>query len=149
MTNLIRREPMREFDELFARLALPGFGPWLRTFGEAGRAMEWAPRTDITETDKEYLIKADLPGVKREDVSVTVEGGVIAIRGERRQEKEEKTEKAHRVERSYGAFYRSFALPEDAATVSDIHAEYKDGVLALHIPKVKAAKSKAVQVKVE
>jgi HSP20 family protein len=147
--NLIHREPMREVDEFFARLAPLGFGRWPRVLGEdAGKALEWSPAADVTETESEYLVKAELPGVKREDVKVTVEAGILTIQGERRQEKEEKTQKRHRIERSYGCFQRSFSLPQDAA-VSDIHADCKDGVLAVHIPKAKVAKPKSVQIKVE
>ena len=76
---------------------------------------EWAPLVDISEDDKEYLIKAELPEVKKEDVKVTAEEGTLTITGERKFEKEEKGKKYHRVERSYGSFVRNFSLPDDAS----------------------------------
>jgi HSP20 family protein len=102
---------------------------------------------DITEDEKEWVVKADLPEVKKEDVNVTVENGVLTITGERKFEKEEKDKKYHRIERSYGNFLRSFTLP-DAADSSKVTAEFKDGVLKVHLPKGEKAKPKAVEVKV-
>ena len=102
---------------------------------------------DITEDDKEYLVKADLPEVKKEDVKVTVENGVLIITGERKFEKEEKDKRYHRLERSYGNFLRSFTLP-GAADGSKVSAEFKDGVLKVRLPKTEKAKPKAVEVKV-
>lgn len=146
--NIMRWEPFAGLDDLFGRFGPMSFNRWPRIFETEGKAVEWAPTADISETEKEYLVKAELPGVKREDLKVTVENGVLSIQGERKQEKEEKGEKLHRIERAYGAFYRSFALP-DNVSASDIHAECKDGVLFVHIPKMKAEKSKAVHIKVE
>jgi HSP20 family protein len=94
----------------------------------------WAPLVDITEDDKEYLIKVELPEIKKEDVKVTVENGTLTISGERKFEKEEKDKKYHRVERAYGSFVRSFALPE-GTDGSKVSADYKDGVLKVHLPK--------------
>src|ERR1700704_2710218 len=87
---------------------------------------DWEPLADITEDDKEYVIKAELPEVKKEDVKVTVENGVLTIAGERRFEKEETKKKYHRVERAYGSFVRSFSLPDDADG-SKVQAEFKNG----------------------
>ncbi len=102
---------------------------------------------DITEDDKEYLIKAELPEIKKEDVKITVQNNVLAISGERKYEKEEKDKKYHRVERAYGSFLRSFTLPEDADG-SKVAAEYKDGILTVHLPKSEKAKPKSIDVKV-
>jgi HSP20 family protein len=114
---------------------------------EAMTVTEWAPSVDIIEDDKEWLVKADLPEVKKDDVKVTVENGVLTITGERKLEKEEKDKKYHRIERSYGSFLRSFTLP-DAADGTKVNAEFKDGVLKVHLPKSEKAKPKAVEVKV-
>jgi HSP20 family protein len=114
---------------------------------EAMTVAEWSPLVDITEDDKEYLIKADLPEVKKEDVKLTVQDDVMSISGERKYEKEEKGKKYHRVERAYGSFMRSFTLPEDADG-SKVSAEYKDGVLKVHLPKSEKAKPKSIEVKV-
>ncbi len=108
---------------------------------------EWAPLVDISEDDKEYLIKAELPEVKREDVKVTAEEGTLTITGERTFEKEEKGRKYHRVERSYGSFVRNFSLPDDASPAK-VSAEFKDGVLSVHLAKTQKAKPKQIEVKV-
>lgn len=107
----------------------------------------WAPTVDIQETDAEYLIKAELPEVKKEDVKVTVKDGVLTLEGERRQEKEEKDKKFHRVERSYGKFVRCFTMPEDANPQS-VRADFKEGVLNVHLVKSQAPKPKGIEVTV-
>jgi HSP20 family protein len=109
---------------------------------------DWAPRVDIAETDKAFEIKAEIPEVNKEDVKVTVDNGVLTIRGERKQEKEEKGKKFHRVERYYGIFTRSFTLP-DNVDETKISASFKNGVLNLQIQKIKEAKPKSIEVKVE
>ena len=113
--------------------------------GEAG---EWTPTANISETDKEYLIKAELPEVKKEDVKVTLQDGAITIKGERKHKKKEKSENEIRVESYYGTFSRSFALP-DNIDPKGVHAESKDGVLSLHIPKSESAKPKQITVDVK
>ena len=150
MNTLIRWDPFKEMEDLQSRFArLFGSTPARIANGdkEALTVAEWAPSVDITEDDKEYLVKADLPEVKKEDVKVTVENGVLTITGERKFEKEEKGKKYHRIERSYGNFLRSFTLPE-AADGSKVNAEFKDGVLKVRLPKTEKAKAKAVEVKV-
>jgi HSP20 family protein len=108
---------------------------------------DWAPLADITEDDKEYVIKAELPDVKKEEVKVTVENGTLTISGERKFEKEEKKKKYHRVERSYGSFVRSFTLP-DQADSSKVKAEFKNGMLTVRVPKNEKAKPKQIEVNV-
>jgi len=110
-------------------------------------AAEWSPLVDISEDDKEYLIKAELPEVKKEDVKVTAEAGTLTIMGERKFEKEEKGRKYHRVERAYGSFGRSFSLPDDASPMK-VSAEFKDGVLVVHLVKDEKARPQQVEVKV-
>jgi HSP20 family protein len=114
---------------------------------EALTVAQWSPLVDITEDEKEYLIKAELPEMKKEDVRLTVENDVLAISGERKFEKEEKGRKYHRVERAYGSFVRSFSLPEDADG-SKVTADFKDGMLQVHLPKSEKAKPKAIEIKV-
>lgn len=104
-------------------------------------ATEWAPLVDVSEDDKEFTVKADLPEVKKEDVHVTLENGSLRITGERKFEKEEKGKRYHRIERSYGKFERSFVLPEGTKT-DQIKAEFKDGTLNVHIPKTPAPEAK-------
>jgi len=108
---------------------------------------DWAPAVDITETDKAYLVKADLPGVKKEDIKLTHENGVLAIEGERRQEHKETKDKVHREESTYGRFYRSFTLPEDAE-VERIEAVQKDGTLTVTIPRNPQKQPKARSIKI-
>jgi HSP20 family protein len=108
---------------------------------------EWAPLVDISEDDKEYLIKAELPEVKKEDVKVTAEEGTLTITGERKFEKEAKGKKYHRVERAYGSFVRNFSFPDDASP-SKVSADFKDGVLSVHLAKTEKAKPQQIEVKV-
>lgn len=108
---------------------------------------EWAPLVDISEDDQEYLIKAELPEVKKENVKVTAEEGTLTIMGERKFEKEEKGRKYHRVERSYGSFVRNFSLPDDASP-AQVSAEFKEGVLTVHLAKTAKAKPQQIEVKV-
>ena len=156
MPILTRWEPFKghldrwkELEDMEKRLSTYLARPTVRA--EAGKeamtVAEWSPLVDITEDEKEYLIKADLPEVKKEDVKLTVQDDVMSISGERKYEKEEKGKKYHRVERAYGSFMRSFTLPEDADG-SKVSAEYKDGVLKVHLPKSEKAKPKSIEVKV-
>ena len=120
---------------------------WPENQEEPMAVAEWAPLVDISEDDKEYLIKAELPEVKKEDVKVTAEEGTLTITGERKFEKEEKGKKYHRVERSYGGFMRNFSLPDDASAAK-VSAEFKDGVLTVHLTKTEKAKPQQIEVKV-
>ncbi len=150
MNAFSRWDPFKEAEELQGRLSkLLGLAPARTGNGgqESMTVAQWAPSVDIVEDEKEWLVKADLPEVKKEDVKVTVEDGVLTVAGERRFEKEEKDKKYHRIERSYGNFLRSFALP-DAADAGKVTAEFKDGVLRVHLPKTEKAKPQAVEVKV-
>ena len=142
-------DPFREIGELenrlekyFGKSLAPGNGG-----KEAMAVAEWAPLVDITEDAKEYLVKAELPEIKKEEVKVSVEDGDLSISGERKFEKEEKGKKYHRIERSYGSFMRRFTLPE-AVDATKVNAEFKDGVLTVHLPKSEKATPKAVEVKV-
>lgn len=143
MSMLMRRNPFRELEEMQARLN--------RLFGESAADEPllggWAPAVDIQETDKEYAVKADLPDVKKEDVSVEVLNGMLTIQGERKQEKEERGKKLHRVEREFGQFVRRFSLPGDV-DIAAVRAQFKDGVLHVTLPKTAASTPKSVEVKV-
>jgi HSP20 family protein len=147
--TLVRWDPFRELEDMSDRLnrmfSRPSIGS--KNGKETLTVADWTPTVDISETDGEYVIKAELPEVKKEDVKVTLEDGVLTLSGERRQEKEEKHTKYHRVERSYGSFVRSFSLPE-LVDESKVKAEYKDGVLSLHLPKAEKVKPRAIEVKV-
>jgi HSP20 family protein len=146
--SIIRWEPFTGFDDAFARMPSL-FGRLPRRYeAEANRALDWAPSVDISETDAEFLIRAELPAIKKEDVSITVDDGMLTISGERRQKAEDKSEKLHRVESVYGKFSRSFTLPDSADTDS-IRAESKDGVITVHVTKTKAVPRKPTEIKVQ
>ena len=148
---LVRWDPFRELEEMSDRLnrmiARPAANPAGGSGKEVMTVADWTPTVDISESEAEYAIKAELPEVKKEDVKVTVEDGALTIQGERKQEKEEKGKKYHRIERSYGRFVRTFTLP-DAVDESKVRAEYAEGILHLHLPKSEKAKPKQIDVKI-
>jgi len=148
---IVRWDPFRELEEMSDRLnrmiTRPGAAQTAAQGKEVMTVADWAPTVDISETEAEYAIKAELPEVKKEDVKVTVEDGVLTLQGERKQEMEDKGKKYHRIERSYGRFVRSFTLP-DTVDESKVKAEYTDGVLHLHLPKSEKAKPKQIDVKI-
>ncbi len=148
--SLVRWDPFASVDESFDRLLPRLLGRWPRmAFDQSAIKYEWKPSADISETDKEYLIRAELPAVKKDDVKVTFENGVITIEGERKQEKEEKNEKVHRTESFYGSFARSFSLP-DNINADAIRCDSKDGVLTVHVPKLPAKQQpQPKQIRVE
>jgi len=147
--NLVKWDPFRELEDVSNRLNRI-FGQSLAR-SESGQNMlavaDWAPSVDISETDSAYLIKGEIPGVKKDDVKVTIQDGMLTIQGERRQEKEEKGKKFHRIECSYGSFARSFRVPSDADENS-VKAEFKDGMLNVTLAKSEKAKPKSINVSV-
>jgi HSP20 family protein len=145
--SLVRWDPFADMDTFFNRLMPSGFARWPHLSGDNGK-LEWAPSADISETDQEYVIRASLPAVKKEDVKVTVDNGIITIKGERKQQKEDKSEKFHRVESFYGTFERSFSLPENINSDA-IRCESKDGILTVHIPKIEPQKATPKQISVQ
>jgi HSP20 family protein len=150
MNTLTRWDPFQEMDDLQKRLtSIFGLAPQRPIDGreETMTVAQWLPLVDITEDDKEYLIKAELPEVKKDEVKVNVEGGVLTISGERKFEKELKDKKYHRIERAYGSFVRSFSVPDDADD-SKVSAEFKDGLLTVRLTKSEKARPKSIEVKV-
>ena len=146
--TLVRRNPYRELEDMSDRLNRIFSRPSAQTNeNEPMMVADWVPSVDVNESDGEYQIRAEIPDVKKDDVKVTLEKSVLTIQGERKQEKEEKGRKYHRVERTYGRFVRSFALP-DLVEEEKVKAEFKDGVLHLRLPKSEKAKPKTIEVKV-
>lgn len=143
--QLTRWNPLVEMDEIQQRLNRLLFDRTARTAGEG--FADFTPAVDIQETDNDFLVKADLPGLKKEEIKLQVADGVLAIEGERRQEKEEKGKRFHKVEREYGRFVRRFALPIEIDG-EKVRAEFKDGVLNVVLPKAPAAKPTHIEVKV-
>jgi HSP20 family protein len=147
--RVIKWEPFRDMDDMFDRFFAESMRRWPRQAGEPQHQVrEWAPAADVSETEGEYLIKAELPEVRKEDVSITVQDGVLTLAGERRQEKRDDSEKVHRVERHYGSFARRFALPENADE-QHIRAESRDGVILIHIPKQQQVEPQPRQIEIQ
>ncbi len=158
--NLIRREPnlpffprfegnlLHEMEEMSDRLG-KFLGPWTRPYEktEPFKVADWTPAADIQETEKEYLLKLEIPEVKKEDVKVMLQDNELTVTGERKLEKEEKGKKFHRIERAYGTFVRTFTVPTDADETK-INAEFKDGLLLLKLPKLDKPRPKTIEVKV-
>jgi HSP20 family protein len=143
--NLTRWDPFRELETLSTRMNQL-FPPTVRRADDVTFA-DWAPAVDVQESDKEYLVKADLPEIKKEDMKIAIDDGVLSMEGERKQEKEEKNKKFHKVERVYGKFVRRMALPSDVDEMK-VSAEFKDGVLNVHLPKTENARPHSVDVKI-
>lgn len=147
--NLIKWDPFRDLEDVSTRLNRI-FGRSLarsESSNEMLTVADWAPSVDISETDAEYLIKGEIPGVKKGDVEITIQDGMLTIKGERKQEKEEKSKKFHRIECSYGSFMRSFRMPDDADE-SKVRAKFEDGVINVTLPKSAKANDKAKAVNV-
>ena len=151
MTNLVKRNqhnPRSIFEELFDGdfENLLTFEP--RRFGRGLESMKsnaWSPRVDIRETEDALIFDAEMPGIKEEDVEVTVENNVLTVKGERKFEKDEKDENFHRIERCYGSFQRAFSLPNNV-DVNDVKANYSNGMLEISFPKKAEAKPKKVKI---
>jgi HSP20 family protein len=146
--QLTKWDPFRGMEDMFDRYTRALDWPRRGSQENMLTGGDWAPRVDIAETDKEFSVKAEIPDVKKEDVKVTVDNGVLTIKGERKQEKEEKNKKFHRVERFYGSFTRSFML-SDNVDENKIEASFKDGMLNLKIPKTEATKPKTIDVMIK
>lgn len=148
MNKLAKWNPLNELSEVQNKLSSLFGRLNMSNVADAGLSFaDWSPLADISENDKEFIIRAELPDVKKEDVKVLIEDGILRISGERHMEKEEKGKKYHRIERAYGSFERSFTLPENSKPAS-MTAEYKDGMLTLSIPKTTETSPKAIEVKV-
>ena len=147
--NIVNWTPFRDMEGFFDRYynAL-GRTPMAGNDVELRKKLQWRPSVDISETDKLYLIKAELPEVKKEDVDVSIENGVLTIAGERHYEAEEDTETKHRIESMYGRFARSFTLPNDVDEAK-IAATSENGVLKVRLPKKEAVAENKVRVSVE
>ena len=141
---LTRYEPV----DLWARLQQQMNDVWRNgTDAETSNVAtsRWMPLVDIKEEPERFLIKADIPGVKPEAIEITMENSTLTIRGERNEEKRDDADGWHRVERSHGAFYRRFAMP-DTADAEHIKATSKDGVLEIQVPKRTVAKARKIDV---
>ena len=142
MNTLSIWNPIHEMDELFQ-------GRLGSVLGGGGlNSTAWSPVVDIEESSEAYTIRAELPGLSKEKVKVTVENGVLTLSGERDLERRVESKTIHRVERSHGTFIRSFALPEDVDS-ERVAANFKDGLLEIQIAKREEALAKSIEVRVE
>ncbi len=146
--RVIKWEPFRDVDDVFDRFFADAFRRLPRRAGDAQPAFDWAPPADVSETEGEYLITAEIAEVPKENLNITVQDGVLTLSGERRKEKQDEGERMHRVERQFGSFARRFALPEDADDQA-IRAESRDGIVRIHIPKHKVVQPQARQIQVQ
>lgn len=134
----LRKEVDRLFQEFFGKSYFP----------ERWEGIEWVPSIDVSETEDEIIVKADIPGVKPEDIEINLVDNVLTIKGEKKREKEEKKENFYRVERYYGTFMRSIQIPSEV-DVEKIKAQYKDGVLKVTLPKKPESKGKTIKIELE
>jgi HSP20 family protein len=144
--NLSVWDPFREMEELLDRYGRSARKSTAKSDDKTFEVGDWMPVVDIDETEDAFVVKAELPGVEKDDVSVNIDNGVLTIKGEKKIETEDK--KRHRVECAYGSFVRSFTLPQEIKA-EKIEAEYKNGVLNLTIPKSEEVKPKQIEVKVK
>ena len=142
MNTLSIWNPIHEMDELFHNRLASVLG------GEGAQSAAWSPVVDIEESGEAYTIRAELPGLSKEKVKVTVENGVLTLSGERDLERRVETKTFHRVERSHGSFSRSFTLPEDVDSTCVV-ANFKDGLLEIQVAKREEALPKSIEVRVE
>jgi HSP20 family protein len=134
----IQDEMNKLFDDFLGR-------PLMRTEWSEG---VWNPSVDISETKDNVIIKAEMPGLNKEDVKISMQDNMLTLTGEKKQEKEEKETNYHRIERSYGAFSRSFSLPTSVKS-DKIRATYKDGILSITLPKTEEVKPKEIPISIE
>jgi HSP20 family protein len=145
--NLIRYNPTRdlwhlrdEMDKIFNQFTT-------RTFdSEETPEVDWSPRVDITENENSYVVKAELAGLSKDDVKITMKEDVLTIRGEKKSETKSENENVHLLERRYGRFVRAFRLPSSVNS-KKIDATFKDGILTLSLPKAEEAKPKEIEIK--
>jgi HSP20 family protein len=143
--NLIRWQPFRDLLTLQERMNSVLNDPYARLGSPMESASAWFPPVDIHEENDRIVLRAEIPGISREDIELSVENGTLTLRGEKKQEKQVESENAFRQERFYGSFVRSFVLP--ALIEPDrIQATYRDGVLEVVIPKAEEAKPKKIKV---
>ena len=148
--SMVRFDPFRELATMQDRINRIFGDAYTRRFedGDLTQRGEWLPPVDIYENaDQEIVLKAELPGIAREDIDLRVENNTLTLRGERKREAEIKQDQYHRVERSFGSFTRSFSLPSRVDT-DKVRAEFKDGVLSITLPVKAEAKPRQIEVAV-
>ena len=149
MRSMMNRDSFRELEDMSDRLnrLLGGRSASAGGRDESMALADWIPVVDVMETEEEFQIRGELPGVEKKDIKLSVENGVLLISGHREQEKEEKGKRYHKIERAYGSFARSFRVP-DIVDDQKLTAEFKNGVLTVRLPKSDKARPKSIEVTV-
>lgn len=144
MTQMTRYSPtrtlrdlQREVDDIFGRFFNEGSG--------SGSSATWAPRTDMVETEDGYTLQLDVPGMTKEDININLQNNTLTVSGERTLERTNEGEERVRIERSYGTFHRTFALPS-SVNAENIEAKYDDGVLTITVPKTEKASRRRIEI---
>jgi HSP20 family protein len=146
--TIVRWEPLGSLENMLTRMP-NSLAQWPRLFEGAGKGRyDWSPSVDISETDTEYLIRAELPAVSKEDVHITFDNSMLTISGERKQKVDEENERFHCVENFYGRFSRRFSLPQNVDAAA-IRAASKDGIVTVHVPKTTTDAKKAAEIKIQ
>jgi len=146
---MINQDSLRELENMSQRLngVLRGRSAPREDREEAMAFADWVPMVDVVESETEFLLHAELPGVEKKNVKLSIERGVLTLTGQRDQDKESKGIRYHRVERAYGRFARSYTMPE-LVDEQKLTAEFRNGVLTVHLPKSEKAKPKSIEVQV-
>ena len=144
--HLIRRHPARPLDRRFGRFFEQAFNDFISPLeGEEVSTASWTPAVDIRESEDTLTLYAEIPGVAKEDVHLSVENGRLTLSGERKFEKDTQEENYHRIERTFGTFTRSFSLPENVDTGA-VKASFRDGILTVSLPKAEEAKPRKIEI---
>ncbi len=146
MNTVMRWNPIREIENLQNRV-FNALAPSVSNGGSESENQPWAPLVDIVEDPTEYIITTELPQVRKEDVKITLENGRLTVSGERKPTGQKEGRKVHRMERPYGTFFRTFALPNDSDP-GKVNASFNDGVLQIQVPKHEKALPRQIEVKV-
>lgn len=144
MTQLTRRTPNRTLRDL-QREVDSIFDQFFGRGGDEDTSAVWAPRTDLSETDKAFRIRLDVPGMTKEDITINLQNNTLTVSGERSSEREEEGEEYVRVERTFGTFHRTFTLP-DAVDPENVEAAYEDGVLTINVPKTEESTRRQIEI---
>jgi HSP20 family protein len=146
MTRIIRWDPNREMKAMLESVDRVFDGTHVDSQSHRHFSHKWGIPLDVVEAENEFIVKASIPGINLEDIEITQEGDMLAIKGEISEEKEDNNKHYHLRERRYGSFCRSVHLPKTIKR-DDINAAYKDGILSIHLPKTEEAKPKKIAVK--
>ena len=144
MTQLTRRTPNRTVRDL-QREVDSIFDQFFGRDSDEDTSTVWAPRTDLSETDDAFRIRLDVPGMTKEDITINLQSNTLTVSGERTTERQEENEEYVRVERAFGNFHRTFALP-DAVDAENVEAAYEDGVLTINVPKTETSTRRQIEI---